>query len=86
MQAAGDEVPVDEIAPELPVACLPFWEAFWTLHRGRGWIVGPTRIIPQPLVLTEILAWAKATQEDAMLMVTLVQLLDGRWWADYMKR
>jgi hypothetical protein len=89
---AGHELPstVGE-AFDLWDVCLPYWQAFLTLHRARGIAIGPTTAIPLPLQYTEMAAYARDhgladTREELDETVTLLIELDQLYLAHVASR
>jgi hypothetical protein len=54
--------------------CIPYWEAFWTLHRSRGFAVGMGGAMPLGLAYSELSRYAT----DHGLAIDDVVALVGR--------
>lgn len=71
------EIPA-ELTLEVSAPARPYWDAFWVLSAGRTMGGGMTGI-PNPLAVSEILAYARMRGLPALETLTLIQQLDRTW-------
>jgi len=75
LRDAGKEVPALDRRPDLPVTLEWVWAAYAEFSRGRNWTMGA----PQPVALTEILAYSEIKQlsrEEVEELLGYVRELD----------